>query len=240
MHDNDEGIVAQTGETQSGWNWREWHVVYIVTPVVFLLLLVSQGLLCYSCGRLGRRMTDLVCMLYPAVAGLLVFCFSASIIRLLVHWAKHTWRIRLLIAAEIVIPVAVAFLCVAPIFTPVRSALPPPGVAFLHGFADRVRSRADIPAIRNWMKTLNKGDYVRRRDYYHSDKLPEAFKGLGLGGIFLSEDENGNPKVNFAAGGGFHHWGGIIGLRGLVIPESDINHYDAWLLVEPGVYVYAW
>ncbi|UCC99144.1 MAG: hypothetical protein JSW66_04505 [Phycisphaerales bacterium] len=104
-----------------------------------------------------------------------------------------------------------------------------------------MRSRADIPAIREWLKTLDRTDYVPRRDYYSPDTLPEPLKGVSLGVIFLSADRSGKPTVNFFAGGGFNHWGATIGLEDMVIPESYLGfRYDAWLLVEPGVYVYAW
>ena len=237
---NPEGVpIKAKGHSR---NWKGWHVVFLVAPVACLLLFLSEGHLFYLHGRSGRHITSPMCMLYPAIGGLLLFCFGASLVRLLIGWAKCTWKTRVLIAVEIGIPIAVAALCIAQIYTPVKSQLSPPGVAFLHGFRDRVRSRADIPTIRNWLKTLDKSDYIPQRDYYSSIKLlPEPLKGLGLGGVSLSKDKNGNPEVNISAGGGFHHWGATIGLEDMVIPESDLRfHYDAWLLVEPGVYVYAW
>ena len=64
---------------------------------------------------------------------------------------------------------------------------------------------------------------------------------MRLGVVSLSEDKNGNPEVSIYAGGDFHHWGATIGHRDMVIPESDLDfHYECWLLVEPGVYVYEW
>jgi len=226
---------------QAGWKWKGWHVVFLVAPVACLLLFLSEGLLFYLHGRMGRHITFSMCMLYPVTGGFLLFCVGASLMRLLVGWAKYTWKTRLLIAAEIGIPIVVAGLCIARIYAPVESKLSPPGVVFLHGYRDRVKSRADIPAIRNWLKILDKEDYVPRRDYYSPDKLPEPVKGLGLGVVFLSADKSGKPTVNFSAGGGFHHWGATIGLEDMVIPESDLRfHYDALLLVQPGVYVYAW
>jgi len=233
--------TAQIREGRPGWDRKGWHVVFLIAPVACLLLLPSEGLFFYLHGRLGRHITFPTCMLYPATGGFLLFCVGASLMRLLVGWGKCTSKTRLLIAAEIGIPIVVAALCIALIFSPVESRLSPPGVAFLYGFRDRVRSRADISAIRSWLKTLDKGDYVPRRDYYSPDTLPEPLKGLGLGMVSLSEDKSGNPEVNISAGGGFHHWGATIGLEDMVIPESDLRfHYDAWLLVEPGVYVYAW
>jgi hypothetical protein len=123
----------------------------------------------------------------------------------------------------------------------VESQLWPDAGAFIYGLRDRVRNQADIPAIRNWLKTLDKKDYIPRRDYLSADELPEALKAMCFGVVSLSEDKNGNPEVYIFAGGGFHHWGATIGMEDMVISESDLeSRYECWLLVEPGVYVYEW
>ena len=125
-----------------------------------------------------------------------------------------------------------------PIRRRVESQLWPEAAAFTYGFRDRVRNQADIPAIRDWLKTLDKKDYVGQSRSLPPEKFPEALKSMWLGVVSLSEDMNGNPEVQIFAGGGFHHWEAIIGMEDMKISESDLEfRYHSWLLVEPGVYV---
>lgn len=111
----------------------------------------------------------------------------------------------------------------------------------LYGIRDRVKSQFDIPAIQNWLKTLDKEDYTPGRNYLSADELPESLKWMSHGNVQLSKDKNGDPFVDISAGGGFNHWGATIGTEDLVISESDLeSRYHSWLFVEPGVYVGEW
>lgn len=240
MHDKDSPKVILNRSRAFFWNWNGWHVLFLIAPCLCLLLFVPKGRPSYLCGRLNLRLFD-ACLFYLVVAGVLLFCFMVSLLRFLLGRKQNTHRIRLLIATEIIIPVVVAALIIANMAHTVVSDRPPPGTVFLHGYADRVRCQVDISSIREWLKTLDKADYIPRRDFYSSEKLPKPLQGLGLGMVYLSADKSGNPTVNFSAGGGFHHWGATIGMEDLVIPESDLKFsHDAWLIVEPGVYIYAW
>jgi hypothetical protein len=178
-------------------------------------------------------------MLYPVLVILMIFCFFASIVRLIVAWKTCTWANRTLIITEIFL-IVFAVSLMMPLLRLVELPLWP-DAGGLYGIRDRVRNQVDIPAIQNWLKTLDKEDYTPRSDYLSADKLPEPLKWMSFGNVRLSEDKNGNPFVNISGGGGFFHWGATIGTEDMVISESDLDsRYHSWLLVEPGFYVGEW
>jgi len=231
--------IEKEGKAPSDWNMRD---ALMSAALVAFIIIAPLGGIEYLNGRFNiHSILFDACIVVPT-GGILVIVFViVSTVQLLCSWKRYTNRKRLIRIAQIGIPIVFITLFIVSVFTPVESHLPPPGVIFLYGFRDRVKSRADVPAIRNWLETLDKRDYVPQHDYYSADKLPEPLKRLGLGKVSLSKDNDGNPQVRISTGGGFNHWGAAIGLEDMVIPESDLSfHYDAWLLVEPGVYVYGW
>jgi len=221
-------------------NWKDSHVVFLVLPVLCILFVPFWDIAVYLLGGLSLHMPIIVCMLYPVLVILMIFCFFASIARLIGAWRKSTWAKRTLIITEICLPLVCVVSLMMPLPLLVKSQLRP-DAGGLYGIRDRVRSQVDIPAIQNWLKTLDKEDYTPRSDYLSADKLPEPLKWMSFGSVHLSEDKNGNPFVDISAGGGFFHWGATIGMEDMVISESDLeSRYDSWLLVEPGVYVGEW
>jgi len=116
---------------------------------------------------------------------------------------------------------------------------------FIYGFRDRVKSNADISAVRAWLKTLDKEDldYNRKQPYYfryHSDELPESVKAIG-GIIGISTDSKGNPVLNCSFGGGLDNWGVEIGMEDMKIPPSDyVSKAGYRMYVEPGFNIVAW
>lgn len=142
--------------------------------------------------------------------------------------------------AEIIIPVVFVALFIIPFFIPNESRLWSPDRSFNRGFRDRIRSKADIPAIRHWMKTLNKEDYIEHSMDLYRDEWPESLKVLNDGrNAIIWADKNGNPQVQLTWGAAIFHWGVIIGMNNMEIPPSNFKGWaEDWLLVEPGVYVY--
>jgi hypothetical protein len=179
-------------------------------------------------------------MVYPAIGIFILCCFVAGIRRLSGGWRKHSEKRKLLIAAEIGLAVIFVELFMIPFFAPVKSDLRFPVSAFTYGFRDRIRSEADIPAIRDWLRTLDKEDFPELGDRLPRDKWPESLKALKPPrSVYLEADSNGRPQLRIIWGGGFFHWGVTIGLEDMEIPPSKLTDgYESWLLVEPGVYVW--
>ena len=234
MNKRDNIETAKTEERKHRINWNKWDTFFLVLPIIFTILVPLQGLP-YLCGRLNYHMGLVICMLYPAIGIFIICCFFAGIVRLLANWTKNTWKKKIIHVVEISIPIVFIVLSIVLFFTPVESYLWPPGNAFTYGFRDRIKSKADIPAIRDWLKTLNKEDYD---DYLPYNRLPESLKVLNPFGAALSADKNGNPLVRITWGAHGFHWGLTIGMEDMKIPASDLRRYEGWLLVEPGVYVW--
>lgn len=240
MKPEENAETPQARETRPGWNWRQSHTVFLVLPVLCIVL-VPLGGLPYLFGRLRWPLPTAVCMLYPALATFIIYCFFASVVRLIITWRRCMWAKRILIITEICLPIVflVLFIMLSPLM--VESQLWPDAGPFTYGLRDSVRTKVNIPAIRGWLRTLDEEDHKEHRSYRGPNKLPEPLRSLSLGVVSLSEDRNGNPQIRISGGGGFHHWGATIGLEDMEIPESDLEtQYECWLLVEPGVYVYEW
>jgi hypothetical protein len=214
--------------TVPGWNWNDWDVVFLVLPLVLTIFVPSQAIL-YMYGRLNWH-PALLNMFHLGAAVFIVCCFFVSMVRLFIGWGKQSCKRRLLMVAEVGIPIAFVVLL-------------PFGKGFTCGFRDRIRSKADIPAIRTWLRTLDRSDYDEYGHKLHVEKWPESLRKLKLsaGAVTLRADQNGKPQVEIIEGGAILHWGVTIGMEDMEIPVSNIKKWFAsWLLVEPGVYVYVY
>jgi hypothetical protein len=203
--------------------------------------MVSLEIFPYLYGRLNFHISSAICIIQPTIGIFIIACPLIGITRLFYNRTKHSFKKRFLIITEICIQIVLTVLLIKPSLIPYGTSLRPPAKAFLYGFRDRIRNRADISAIRNWLKTLDKEDYDQHQNYVPYDQLPKSLKALKSGIVHLSYDKQGNPYVRILSGGGFSHWGVTIGMEDMEISESDLSfHYDLWLLVEPGVYIYLW
>jgi len=235
--DKKENIeTAKTEERKPSLDWNKQYVIFFVLPII-LIILVPLGGIFYLCGRMSWHI-GMVFFMFNLPAGVfIIYCFFASI-RLFGGWRKHTWRKRILIVTEIVIPVVFIVLFIIPFFIPIKSAWPP-SKAFTYGFRNRMKSKADIEAIRDWLGTLDKEDYDVHGNRLHPDKWPKSLKALKPVAVSLLADKNGNPQVRLMWGAAIFHWGFVVGMEDMEIPPSHFNQRDEyWLLVEPGVYVW--
>ena len=230
--------TAQNKVKKTGLDWNKWDVIFIVLPII-LTILVPLGGIFYLCGRLNYHIGLVDCMLYPAIGVFIIYCFFAGIIRLFISWKKYNWKKRILLVAQIGIPIVFVALFIIPFFIPIESDLWPPGKAFTYGFRNRMKSKADIPAIRDWLGTRDKEDYDEFSVRLRRDAWPKSLKALNPNGVTLLADENGNPEVRLIWGAAIFHWGIVIGMEDMTTPPSDISEWaESWLLVEPGVYVW--
>ncbi|MBW7990252.1 MAG: hypothetical protein FVQ84_09590 [Planctomycetes bacterium] len=237
MDKNENIEMAETEERKPARNWKESKVIFLVLPII-LIVLVPLGGFPYLCGRLNYPLT-LACMFYPIAFIFLICCFVTGIGRFFRDRREHSGKKKLLIIAQIGISIVVVVLFIEHYFIPREYGIRPPTNPFTYGFRDRIRSKADIKAIRDWMRTLDKEDYDESGVRLPRDEWPKSLKVLKPPSVDLYTDDNGNPKVRIVWGGGFFHWGVEIGMEDMVIPPSDFNHMDEyWLLVETGVYVW--
>jgi len=229
--------IQKSKEREASPNWNVLDVIFIVLPMICIVFVPLGGLF-YLCGRLNYHIGMVVFMAYPVIGVFIIYCFIAGILRLLRYLGKRN-RTIIIHVAEIIIPIVFVVLFIIPFFIPIESGLWPPGKAFTYGFRDRIRSKADIEAIRDWLRAINKEDYNDFGVRLHRDKWPKSLKALSPGTVHLSTDNNDNPQVRITWGAAMFHWGLTIGMEDMEIPASDLNRwYESWLLVEPGVYVW--
>lgn len=233
--------IEPAGETNPGRNWNGWDVFFMLVPILCIILLPlgPLGVLDYLRGRRFIFLFDLLdkFILYSLICFLNIFFIFYGFVRLSVSWKNYTRKKRFLIGVEIGIPIIFITLLIVSLCVPVKSVFWPDSPPFLCGFRDWVKSNADISAVRNWVKTLDKEELSYYSQYSHYDELPEFVKEIG-GDVGFSKDSNGNPRASFLYGGGFFHWGVEIWAEDMKIPPSD--YVSKRMYVEPGVYIIAW
>jgi len=114
-----------------------------------------------------------------------------------------------------------------------------------------MKRKADIPAIRNWLGTLENddcdgemidlfsdSDYLRSQ-WPDSVEWPESLRVFNPHYVTLDLDDNGDPKIRLTWGAALGHWGVEIGMEDMRIPQSDFSEFGEYrLALEPGVYVW--
>ena len=232
--------IQQSKKRKAALNLTKEYVIFLILPII-LTILFPLGVLFYLCGRFGPYATILahICLLYPVIFVFIVYCFFTGIARLSREWRKPRRRRKLIIGTEIIIPLMFFALFVASCFVSVRG-MSFFGKPFMYGLRDRIRTKADIEAIRDWLNTLSKEHYTDSDGYIPYDELPKSLKILNSVRVNVYADENGNPKVRiFWGGGAIGHWGVVIGMKDMKILPSDFSQYGEYRLpVEPGVYVW--
>lgn len=240
MNKTDDTRTAQIQETKRGGRWKDSVVIFLVLPITFTILFPLGGLF-YLCGRVSPYAIALyhVVMLY-AVAGIFViYCFVSGIVELRAGRRKHNSKKKLITLAKIGIPSVFIALFFASLFTSIEGMGFWAG-HFMHGFRDRIRTKADVGATRAWLRSRNHEDYADHYDRLSHHEWPKSLKALKPGVVLLSADDNGNAKARLMWGSGFMgHWGVEIGTEDMQIPPSDFSEFGEYRLpLEPGVYVW--
>jgi hypothetical protein len=250
MDTRDRKEMPQSERGRLGLDWNGWDVAFFALPIMFTIFGRTAGYeyLRSNYSPLSSSFMDLI--VYPAIGVFIIYCFFANVVRLLVGWTKHSRKKRTLLVAEIGILLVIAVLFFAPCFMPIDSHLCVPGYkAFTYHFGEEIRSKADIEAIRDWLRPLSKEDCTGETIYPiatsgslesrwpDSIEWPESLKVLHPLYINLDLDEKGNPKIRLSWGRA--HWGVEIGMEDMEIPPSDFSQWGEYRLpVEPGVYVW--
>jgi len=213
--------------------------------LVILTILFPGEIAFYLCGRFSPDALSFifVLLLYLVVILFMLICFVAGIVRLFVRWGPQTRNEKLLISAEVVVPLIFAGILVSNIFFKDPEFGGRRQKFLMLGLRDLVKSNADIAATRLWLQAFSNKDYDLSYNIYDripSDDLPDSLKELKDARPVISVDENGNAKVRLIWGSGMiGHWGAEIGAEDMKIPPSDFSRYgEIRLPLEPGVYVW--
>jgi len=226
----------------SGWNWNVWDVFFYVVPVACVVLYPLGGV-DYLCGRLIPLFYSLVRFpLYLLIMCCLGECFFVNIARFVINSRKYAGKKQVLVIGQMLAPVVLLSVSFAVSLPPADQGLDSFGYSsYLHGFADRIKSRTDVEAIRAWLRTISDKDYAGKNpDAMTFDELPECLQVLRPKVITTWKDENNNGTVRLFWGSSLAGtWGVVIGMEDMKIPPSDFSVGGEYRLpLEPGVYVW--
>jgi hypothetical protein len=245
-------IETPETEIQPQIDWNIWDAILLVFIIVYVIL-VPIGGLNYFCGWYNPYLRFYIaCFIFPITRIFLPLFTAIWTLRPFIYWTKYTQRKRFIRIIHICILLVFIVPFFVSIFTPINTPVYQPGCKpFTYGFRERIKSKADIEDIRNWLETLQDEDCNGETISLHSDSVPfkshwpnsiewpESLKVFNPGYAILDLDKNGNPKMSLTWGGPFGHWGVVIGMEDMEIPASDLSRYGEYRLpLEPGVYVW--
>jgi len=255
---------AQVRKRKPSLDWNKWDAIFFVIIIPFIILatliiLAPSGGISYLSGRFDFRLDFFVCILfYPTVMIIILVPFvviggsivAIGALRLLFDRNRYTTKKKLIRTTQIGISILLITLYFLALFIPIQP-YSPGYKPFTYGFRERMRSKADVEDIRDWLRTLSKEDCTGRHidilpDFFFfkskwpdSIEWPKSLKVFNPHYVNLDLDENGKPKVRLTWGGPFAHWGVVIGMEDMEIPESDFSRYGEYRLpLQPGAYVW--
>lgn len=229
-------------------DWNIWDAILLAFIVVYVIL-EPMGGINYFCGWYNPNLIfSVACFIFPIVIIFLPLFTAILTLRLFKNWTKYTHRKRFIR----IIYICILLVFVVSFFIPINILVHQPGCKpFTYGFRERIRSKADIEDIRNWLETLKEedcnGDVIGlsrdpdslKKQWPDTIEWPKSLKTLSPNYVILDLDGNRNPKMSLTWGGPFGHWGVVIGMEDMEIPTSDLNRYGEYRLpLEPGVYVW--
>ena len=252
MKENTEPVLTEKRRPRG--KWKDSIIIFLVLPVIFTFL-VPLGWVFYLHGKFspyaGSR--ALVVILFATAPIFVVWCLLTRIVRIFDVQVRNNRKGKIVIGTEIGVSTVFLALFIIAVFTPIELGSCPSGyVGFLHGFRDRVRGKADVAAIRDWLGTLDKEDCTRRsfslisdsgssgRQWPDSIDWPESVKVFKPRFVQFPVDDNDNLKVRLCWGTGMtRSWGVEIGPEDMEIPPSDLSRYGEHRLpLERGAYVW--
>ncbi len=176
----------------------------------------------------------------------LVILLAAAWLLVLVIDAASRWR-RLSGHARLrrLLPAAVCCALVTSFTLGFVGVVPPPFDVYMKGFARYARSRTDVPAIQNWLGTLDPNEYVGAMDPggipVAPEEHPPAITRLKAmrrpHGVRVGRDDTGALMVRLTWGGGMiGHWGILVGAERMESPPAlEMTVYQS---LAPGAWVW--
>jgi hypothetical protein len=255
MYNKEDKRKAHNNEKNPSIDWNIWDVILLVFIVVYVIL-VPIGGFHYFCGWYNPYLLFYVaCFVFPIMITISILLLLYTVIwafRLFINWTKYTRRKKFIRIIHVCIPLVFIVSFFISVFTSIDIPLCQFGYkSFTYGFRERIKSKADIEDIRNWLGTLQEKkcngetidlfrDSGPLKSYWPDTiKWPTSLKVFNPHYVNLGHDENKNPMVSLTWGGPFAHWGVVIGMENMKIPPSDLRRYGEYRLpLEPGAYVW--
>ena len=209
--------------------WYRWDIALAVLPLCYAAILDPLGIINYIGGLVNEQ------LLFSAVFALVFLlpvalgCLGVLVVRMFAVWPRriHGKGRLLLCWAAAVGGFAACFVL------PFVSLLPPPYEMYTRGFRRHVQLKTDVGAIQTWLSTLDPKDCQDQPldmkvapglSYPNPPKSipsPECVSRLRPRYSKLTRDDKGRPMIRLTWGGGFGHWGLVVGDKDMEIPETQ-------------------
>jgi len=212
-------------------------MVFIAIPII-LIILFPTGLVNYLCGRFNIHFALVFFGSLFGTIGTLFTLFIVNVVRII---RKNSFKKRLLILFEICLPILFFFSFF--LFRLIWDSKDP----FLCGYRDQITKKINIEEVQAWLKTFSEEHFNTDTGWINRESIPEDEYPESLKKMFrptyhlLRTGESDQPVIDYNRGGGFFHWGFVIGTEDMVYPISEImkERDEIWMLVQPGFYVYS-
>lgn len=228
---------------------KGWKIFWIVFDTIFfggyflylLALADPAGFVRYYDGRFNTSYAFMLAMgpvfyWWLTLIVMVCFCVRLYFCKLYFASAKAVWIARSIVIVCNPITALILSLLVGVSFDP-----------FLKGYRAWAQSDVQVEAIRDWMATVNQeafeardGDFIKPSEKQEDtiawpDVIVDLDPHIHSGCLFRNDE--GQNCLRLWNGGGFGHWGIVIGPKEMRI-DSD-SYGGQRLKVEEGVYVWS-
>lgn len=225
---------------QSRWRWYYWDLALAAVILWLEIILDPWGVFGYLGGLINVPFSQEGLMLSFMVAPWTLLCPVVLLVRMLVVWPRRLRRwLHVFLAWGIVVAVFAAGFVL-----PFRLPIARSWEAFMAGFQRYVQRRVDVPAVQDWLATIEPGPVLPGRtepDIAVEEKdLPPSIAGLKAWGWQMDFDEANRPMIRLTWGSGvMGGWGLVVGHKEMAPPPSDFSQYgEVRQTIAPGAYVW--
>lgn len=213
-------------------------LIFVVPKIIFYNLYYKSGL--YN-DRSNIFWAGMCIMSLTIPFIILVIVSLVHFVRLIIKSCKAKKALWLKSALSLI-----SFLIPLVVFVHLRYFAETGAEYFLQGYEKWVQKDVDIPAIQNWLKSLDSTCSSRMycsNEADFSKNLPEFITRFNPPYVRFSDFEKEGRGIEFEWGGPFGHWGLCLGPADMEMPaegliEINQNKYETRRIIQPGVYIF--
>lgn len=200
--------------------WYRWDIVLLVVPLSFSVLLDPLGVINYASGLINIKVLAFAVFVFATLIPFGLLCLAALFVRMLVIWPKHIskWSRLALWWMAVISTFAACFVL------PFTGLTPRPWVMYTRGFRRNMQARVDVPAIQQWLDTMdpNNLETLDLDEKPGGESEPDSvIAGLRPMMSQVALDDAGQPTLELGWGSGvLGTWGLMVGHRDMAIPQT--------------------
>lgn len=110
------------------------------------------------------------------------------------------------------------------------------------GFSEKMHREADIPAIQDWLETIDTASLDFKHDFamIPKNKQPDSIAILSPKSVYIVKYDTNKIRVRLEWGGALPgHWGLVVGSNTMTMSTSDVIGDDVYIRhFAPGAYIW--